>query len=428
MFQKLHIQLTLFCTFICGIILAFMSFICLSVSETELKERNFAEFQININMLVNHLENQNIISHNWLSQFCADTQFEVDIRDNGSHLVFDTLIPFTFGENDFALVRQKAKETYGFLEESISADSILSSHEEFQLFVGGTLYYGAMALIPKNGGALNIAVLSPLSSLEETILFQRFLFVWADIGGLFLLGIFFWFFTWRMIQPLAKNRQKQAEFIASASHELRSPLTVMLSSLSAMKQASPEEQEHFSKNIEIEGKRMGRLIEDMLTLSGADTSHFSIHKKPAELDTLLLSAYEKFEPLARKKSISISISLPDKIIPPCPCDKERIEQVFSILLDNAISYTPPEGRISLSMEASMERLSFRVSDNGAGIPDAEKKAVFGRFYRCDKSHKDKSHFGLGLCIAQEIIHMHKGKLWIEDTPGGGATFVVVLNL
>ena len=83
MFQKLHIQLTLFCTFICGIILAFMSFICLSVSETELKERNFAEFQININMLVNHLENQNIISHNWLSQFCADTQFEVDIRDNG---------------------------------------------------------------------------------------------------------------------------------------------------------------------------------------------------------------------------------------------------------------------------------------------------------------------------------------------------------
>ena len=154
----------------------------------------------------------------------------------------------------------------------------------------------------------------------------------------------------------------------------------------------------------------------------------SCHKKPAELDTLLLSAYEKFEPLARKKSISISISLPDKIIPPCPCDKERIEQVFSILLDNAISYTPPEGRISLSMEASMERLSFRVSDNGAGIPDAEKKAVFGRFYRCDKSHKDKSHFGLGLCIAQEIIHMHKGKLWIEDTPGGGATFVVVLNL
>lgn len=428
MFQKLHIQLTLFCTFICGIILAFMSFICLSVSEKELKERKFTDFQININMLVNHLESQNIISHNWLAQFCADTHFEVDIKDNGSHLVFDTLTPISFGETEFAQVRQKAKESYGLLEESISADSVLSSHEEFQISIGKTPYYGAMALIPKNGGALNIAVLSSLSGLQGTIQFQRILFTGADIGGILLLGIFFWFFTWRMIQPLAKNRQKQAEFIASASHELRSPLTVMLSCLSAMKQASPEEQAHFSKTIETEGKRMGRLIEDMLTLSGTDSSHFSIYKRPVELDTLLLSAYEKFEPLARKKCISISISLPDKIIPPCSCDKERMEQVFSILLDNAISYTPPEGKISLSMDASINRLRFQVADNGIGIPDEEKKAVFGRFYHCDKSHKDKSHFGLGLCIAQEIVHMHKGKLWIEDTPGGGATFVVMLGL
>lgn len=428
MFQKLHIQLTLFCTFICGMILAFMSFICLSVSEKELEERNFADFQISINMLVNHLENQNVISHNWLAQFCADTHCEIDIQDNGSHLVFDTLTPFSLAETDFAQVRQRAKEAYGILEESISASSALSTHAEFPLAIGGNSYYGAMAVIPKNGSALNIAVLSSLSGLQETIQFQRLLFAGADIGGILLLGIFFWFFTWRMIQPLAENRQKQAEFIASASHELRSPLTVMLSSLSAMKQASPEEQAHFSKTIETEGKRMGRLIEDMLTLSGTDSSHFSICKKPVELDTLLLSVYEKFEPLARKKCISISISLPDKMIPPYSCDKERIEQVFSILLDNAISYTPVEGRISLSMEASLDHLRFQVADNGIGIPDAEKKAVFGRFYRCDKSHKDKSHFGLGLCIAQEIVHMHKGKLWIEDTPGGGATFVVALGL
>lgn len=80
------------------------------------------------------------------------------------------------------------------------------------------------------------------------------------------------------------------------------------------------------------------------------------------------------------------------------------------------------------MNASSERLTFRIADNGAGIPDEEKEAVFDRFYRCDKSHKDKTHFGLGLCIAREIIQMHRGKLWIEDTPGGGATFVVALNL
>lgn len=112
---------------------------------------------------------------------------------------------------------------------------------------------------------------------------------------------------------------------------------------------------------------------------------------------------------------------------PYPCDRERIEQVLSILLDNALSYTPENGRICLSLAGTSDRPTIRVSDNGIGIPDSEKESIFDRFYRCDKAHKDKMHFGLGLCIAQEIIHMHKGKIWVEDTPGGGATFVIILN-
>lgn len=427
MFRKLHIRLTFFCTFISGMILVLMSLLCLSVSEQESWKNHFSDFQININMLVNHLESQTVISYTWLAQFCADTQYEINIRDNGSHLVFEDLTPLSLEEEYFMLAREKAKKDYGILEESISANSILSTHAEFELAAGGENYYGSTALIPKNNGVLNVAVLYPLSGLSESILLRRLLFAGADTLGILLLGIFFWFFTWHMIRPLMVSRQKQAEFIASASHELRSPLTVMLSSLSAMKQASQEEAAHFSETIETEGKRMGRLIEDMLTLSGTDSSHFTIHKTPVELDTLLLSAYEKFEPLARKKSISISITLPDGMVTPYLCDKERIEQVLSILLDNAISYTPSEGKISLSLDARPDKLMLLVSDNGIGIPDNEKEAVFDRFYRCDKSHKDKSHFGLGLCIAQEIIHMHKGKLSVTDTPGGGATFTIVFN-
>lgn len=173
---------------------------------------------------------------------------------------------------------------------------------------------------------------------------------------------------------------------------------------------------------------MSRLIDDMLTLSGTDSSHFTIQKTEVELDTLLLSVYEKFEPLAIEKGISLHISLPDALIPPCLCDQGRIEQVLSILLDNALSYTPSGGKIFLSLQSSSNQMILRVADTDIGIPDSEKKAVFDRFYRCDKSHKDKAHFGLGLCIAQEIIHLHKGRLWVEDTPEGGATFVIVLGL
>lgn len=426
MFQKLHIQLTFLCTFVSGIILVFMSLICLMVLDSESRKSHFSDFQININMLINHLESQLVISRDWLAQFRADTQFEMDIRDNGSKLIMEQLSPLSLEDGIFTQARQEARQKYTLLEESFTTDSMLSNHVEFQLTWNGQHYYASVILIPKNSGVLNIAVLLPLTDLYQSMDFRRILFAGADILGVLLLALFFWFFTWHMIQPLIQSRQKQAEFIAAASHELRSPLTVMLSCLSAMKHANPKEAAQFSATIQQEGKRMGRLINDMLTLSGADSSHFSIQKKPAELDTLLLSAYEKFEPLARKKSISLRISLPDSLVPPCPCDKERMEQVLSILLDNALSYTPYGGSICLELEAAPDRITLRVSDNGPGIPDSEKKAVFDRFYRCDKSHKDKEHFGLGLCIAQEIILMHKGKIRVEDSMEGGASFVIVL--
>lgn len=426
MFKKLRIQLTLLCTSVSGMILILMSLLCLSVLESESRKTYFSDFQINISMLINHLESQLVISRDWLVQFRADTRFEMDIRDNGSKLIIESLSPLSLQEEIFNQARLQARESFTILEESFTTDSMLSTHAEFSLDWKGQSYYASVILIPKNSGVLNIAVLLPLSDFYESMHSRRMVFVGADILGVLLLGLFFWFFTWRMIQPLIQNRRKQTEFIAAASHELRSPLTVMLSCLSAMKHADPEESARFSETIRQEGKRMGRLIDDLLTLSGADSSNFSIEKKPEELDTLLLSAYEKFEALARKKNISLQINLPDKLIPPCPCDKQRMEQVVSILLDNAISYTPAGGKISLFLETASDKLLLRISDNGPGIPDQEKKAVFDRFYRCDKSHKDKEHFGLGLCIAQEIIQMHKGKLWVEDTPGGGASFMAAL--
>lgn len=367
MFKKIQVQLTLLCTLVCGAILVVMSLVCLSVSEKESQNQKFAEFQINVNMLVSYLDSQTVISHAWLSQFRSDTGFEIDIRDNGFQLMFGHTAPNFLEEGDFASVRQKAKTDYGVLEEAFTADSVLSTHTEFELSLKGEPYYGAMALIPKNNGILNIAILFPLARLQKDILLQRLLFAGADICGILLLGVFFWFFTWRMIQPLKKNRQKQAAFIASASHELRSPLTVMLSCLSAMQQASPEEAKHFSNTIELEGKRMGRLIEDMLTLSSTDSSQFDICKTPVELDTLLLTAYEKFEPLAQKKHLSLRISLPEEMVPPCLCDKGRMEQVLSILLDNAVSYTPPGGAISLSLKREPDKVLLYVSDNGNGL-------------------------------------------------------------
>ena len=216
------------------------------------------------------------------------------------------------------------------------------------------------------------------------------------------------------------------QFVASASHELRSPLTVMLSCLSAMEIASRQEAAQFARSIKSEGERMGRLIDDMLTLSNADNANFPVHPKDTELDTLLLSVYEKFEPLAHTRKIALSVSLPGEDLPLCRCDGERISQVLSILVDNALSYTPQGGKVALSLSYTGSRFQLAVRDTGMGIPDEEKSAIFERFYRCDKAHKDKEHFGLGLCIAKEIVRIHKGTIKVFDADGGGACFVLEL--
>lgn len=426
MFKQLHIRLTLFCTLISGLILILMSLICISFSEAEARESYFSNFELKVTMLIHQIESRSVLSLEWFSQLKADTKFEMDIQDNGVKLLLEDLSPQRLDARIFGLAREAARDEHGLIEDSVTSDTKLSSNAVFELHTDGKDYYACIALIPKNRRILNIAILQPLTELSHSISFRRFLFAGADILGIVLLGIFFWFYTRRMIRPLIENRQKQTEFIAAASHELRSPLALMLSGLSSMNRASAEEAEHFSKMIMEEGKRMGRLIDDMLTLSNADSSHFPVDKTNVELDTLILSACEKFEPLAMQKNISLDFSLPDTLSAPYPCDKERIEQVLSILLDNALSYTPENGRICLSLAEASGRITIRVADNGPGIPDSEKKSIFERFYRCDKAHKDKKHFGLGLCIAQEIIHMHKGKIWVEDTPGGGATFVVML--
>ena len=171
---------------------------------------------------------------------------------------------------------------------------------------------------------------------------------------------------------------------------------------------------------------MSKLIDDMLLLTTADTGGWSIKAAPVEPDTLLLNLYEAFLPVAAEKNISLSITLPEEAVPTITGDKERITQVLSILLHNALSYTPQKGSVRLILACHGKNICFSVEDNGPGIPDAEKEQIFERFYRSDRSRSKKGHFGLGLCIAAEIVHAHHGRILIKDTPGGGSTFMVLL--
>ena len=171
---------------------------------------------------------------------------------------------------------------------------------------------------------------------------------------------------------------------------------------------------------------MAPLIDDMLLLASSDNKTWRIQPSRTELDTLLLETYEKYEPAARERKLHLQISLPSETLAPCLCDKERIGQTLSILIDNAFSYTPAGGTVRLCAEALDKYFAVSVADNGPGIPDDQKEKIFDRFYRADDARSSREHFGLGLCIAREIVLLHHGKLTVTDAPEGGAVFTILL--
>ena len=168
------------------------------------------------------------------------------------------------------------------------------------------------------------------------------------------------------------------------------------------------------------------VIDDMLLLANSDADTLTIKPEACQPDLLLLDTYEKFEPLAKKNGLHLILTLPEEILPDCFCDIHRTEQIFSIIVDNALCYTPSGGKVTLSCHAENEMLCFLFEDTGCGILEEKKSHIFERFYRADDAHTDREHFGLGLCIAKELTEKQNGNIQVVDAPISGSCFMVQL--
>ncbi len=426
MFQKVHLRLAALCAGITIVILLAMSLGYLYISEQGLRRSHYVSFQNDMNTVINNLDQQTIITHEWLTLMEDNGKYLINIIDNGT--------PFLYNDRSTPEQKQLFETAWNIYEQTFEIQNLSAAfvtyHMEF-LFsskgYGGNDYYACVATSERSNGTFQVMLLCSMEPLLHQIKTQRLLFFALDVLAIVALTLFSWHFTRRILRPLEENQRQQNQFIAAASHELRTPLAVILSCTSALIRASEEERPHFLESIQSEGMRMSRLIDDMLLLTKAGSFRWSIRKEPTELDTLLLNTFEAFEPIASEKSIRLLIELPEDAVPPILCDEERVRQVLSILLHNAISYTPKGGRIRLSLTFEDKYTRILVSDNGIGIPDAEKERIFERFYRADQSRSEKGHFGLGLSIASEIISAHNGQLLVSDTPGGGSTFTVILQ-
>lgn len=436
MFQKVHLYLTAMCAGITAAIMIIMSLCYLYISEKGLYENQYTSFQNDINTIATSLEQQSVISMEWLSKMESSGNYSFFVLDNGIPFLYNRLGGLS-DVSDTKDILEKCLHAYedsfeienaGIAKELDSGVYNTCSHIEFPFNPRGQKheYYASVIELSRNESSLRMVVLCSLDFLEEQIHRQRTRFLLIDVTAVLMLTLFSFFFTGRLLQPIIENRRRQTAFIAAASHELRTPLSVILSATDCCRSADMEQQKGFLDTIQQEGALMSSLINDMLTLSNSDNHNFPIRPKEVELDTLLINIYEAFEPLARKHSLSLGITLPEESIPACIADDERISQVLSILLHNAISYTPSGGRIDLSLLYKKNHFRLTVADTGIGIPDEDKKKIFDRFYRAEKSRSTKGHFGLGLSIASEIIKFHHGTITVSDHPGGGSIFTVIL--
>lgn len=234
----------------------------------------------------------------------------------------------------------------------------------------------------------------------------------------------------KAMKPTENTLQSQKEFVAAASHELKAPLSVILASTECISNdttLSHESKQH-TEVIDSECLRMSKLVQDLLLLSSVDANTWTLNKSDIDVDTLLINTYEKYEPICQQKGIHFKLGTTDELFPILKADIDRINQILSIFIDNAITYSIPKSEIFLDTAVSKNMLVFSIIDHGTGIEDKDKPFIFDRFYCVDKSRTQKEHYGLGLSIAKELVEMHKGTIELSDTPGGGCTFTISLPL
>lgn len=269
---------------------------------------------------------------------------------------------------------------------------------------------------------------------EQTPIFQMFLeqlpmYLAIWIVTLLCVSLVSRFLLKKALEPTERVMQSQKEFVASASHELKAPLAVIVANVENMQhEAQNEGLQGNLKVIDSECMRMSRLIKDMLLLASSDAEKWTPHTSEVNVDTLLISLYEAYELRCMKKKIKLVLDLGENLFPTITTDQERLFQLLSIYLDNALHYSPEGKEIQIRVDVSLKELTFWIVDHGIGVEEKDKPFIFDRFYCADQSHTDKSHFGLGLSIAKELAQMLHGKLGMEDTTGGGASFFFTLSL
>jgi len=234
--------------------------------------------------------------------------------------------------------------------------------------------------------------------------------------------------VFRDLTRLKQLERTREEFVANVSHELRTPLSLIKGYVETLLDGArdnPEVAERFLKIIERNANRLDLLIQDLLTISALESGRMKLDWQPVKLRALVEKVFLHLQTKAESKHVRLVNALPELI---ATADANRLDQVFTNLVDNAIKYGRAAGTVTVGGEKlAAGQLEIFVRDDGPGIPAAALDRVFERFYRVDKARsRDQGGTGLGLAIVKHIVHAHGGEVRVESELGKGATFFFLL--
>ncbi len=227
-----------------------------------------------------------------------------------------------------------------------------------------------------------------------------------------------------------KMDQLKDDFIGLVSHELRSPLTVIMGAINTVLSEGPhlsgEETRQLLRDAALESETLSHLLGNLLELSRAQAERLVLHAEAIDVKKVIQDAIEG----VKRQTVThqFAVSAPQKL-PPVYADPLRLERILYNLLENAVKYSPQGGEIKVSVQPEKEQLLIGVSDQGVGISPADQAKLFAPFQRLEESRPGGARgVGLGLLVCQRLVEAHGGRIWVESEPGRGSTFFFTLPL
>lgn len=305
-------------------------------------------------------------------------------------------------------IKNTLSSTYTDEEIESYCKEILSSDKEL-----GTIYH--LRYLKQTNDMGSVIVFVDYSAEEQNNNQLFVISIVLGMIGLILLGFLSYILSGLMVRPIEDAFLKQKQFISDASHELKTPITVVLSNAELLSDQYGENKQ--ISYIKQECDRMHHLVTSLLTLTRLEqTSEKQNDKTEFCLSDALLERILPMESIAYEKGITMESDIEPDI--EFYGVKEQLQQLAGILIDNALTYASAHGTITVTLKKESHHIRFLVSNTGEPIPESERVQLFERFYRSDKSRSRASgHFGLGLSIAKSIVTNHKGSIHIECANG-----------